>query len=308
MWRLMSALHFHTEDTTAHVWGGEWSWLDGLAKKTSLGFLNPQHNHETLRPLIRDGHELRDGYQTGLGCVVTWASWFGTSWRVDGDRFIEWRGRPLSCSRISLNTAAAVGGEAFRFAIRLAGQGDIHCWIDGPDRAWAADLIDEGLEVGYLRRQPAPSNPVDIGWGGVADLLRASDDGAVVCSYSVEGGFPSPKAAGFKPPMPDGWRPDGWSEREWAGIDYQNEYWDEHVWELWGEFGKAEQWQRALDGLKARPAANLQIQPGGGRFHFGPNLTVFDLLADDRDTRIEAAFADYDAALADGRAEKDEDG
>lgn len=300
----MSALYFHTEDTTAHVWGGEWSWLDGLAKKTALGFLNLQHEQDKLRPLIKPTHELRDGYRTGLGCANNWASWFATSWRVNGDDFLEWRGRPLSCSRISLNTAAAVGGEAFRFAIRLAGQGDIHCWIDGPDRAWAAVLIDEGLDAGFLRRCTA--NGIDIGWAVVADLLRASDEGAVVCSYSVEDGFPGPKAAGFAPPMPEGWRPDGWSRQEWAEIDYQADYWDEHVWELWGEFDKPEQWRRALDGLKARPAANLQIRPGGGRFHFGPDLTVFDLLADDQDARIGAAFADYDSAVSDGRAEKEE--
>ena len=146
------------------------------------------------------------------------------------------------------------------------------------------------------------------GWhvalSSVAELLRASDDGAVVMSYSVEDGFPNPKVAGFAPTMPDGWRPDGWSEQEWAEIDYHADYWDERVSELWGEFDTPEQWRRALNGLRARPAANLQIQPNGGRFHFGPNITVFDLLADDRDTRLDAAFADYDAALGDGRAEE----
>lgn len=299
----MSRLYFHTEHDTAEVWGGEWSWLDSLAKKTALGFLDPQHNDELLRPLIKSSNDLRDGYRTGLGCMNDWSSWFATSWRVGGDDFLEWRGRPLSCSRISLNTAAAVGGEAFRFALRIAGQGDIHAWIDGPDRAWAAGLIDEGLEVGFLRRRV---QTWDVGWGGVTELLRASDDGAVVASYSVEGGFPSPKVAGFSPPMPDGWRREGWTEQEWAEIDtdeYRAEYWDERVWELWDEFDKPEQWRRGLDGLRARPTANLRIQPNGGRFHFGPALTVFDLLAEDRDARFEAAFADYDAALGDGRAE-----
>lgn len=300
----MSRLYFHAENATAEVWGGEWSWLDSLAKKTALGHLDLQHNGDRLRPLIRSGHELRDGYRTGLGCAITWASWFATSWRVNGDKFIEWRGRPLSCGRISLNTAAAVGSEAFRFAIRIAGQGDIHAWVDGPDRAWAASLIEEGLEVGFLRRRV---QTWDVGWVQVAELLRASDDGPVVMSYSVEDSFPNPKAAGFAPQMPDGWRPGGWAESDWlddVDDEMRGDYWDEHVSELFGGFDKAGRWRRGIEGLRARPAANLQIQPNGGRFHFGPDLTVFDLLADDRDERIGAAFADYDAALKDGRAEE----
>ncbi len=300
----MSRLYFHTQDATAQAWGGEWSWLDSLAKKTAIGFLNLHHSGDQLRPLIRSGHELRDGYRTGLGCAITWASWFTTSWNVDGEKLLEWRGRPLSCGRISLNTAAAVGGEAFRFAIRIAGQGDIHAWIDGPDRAWAADLIEEGLEVGFLRRRV---QTWDVGWVQVAELLRAFGDGPVVMSYSAEEGFPNPRVAGFAPPMPEGWRPDGWSESDWldeVDDEVRGSYWEEHVWRLWGEFDRAEQWRRGIEGLRARPAANLQMQPGGGRFHFGPAVTVFDLLADDRDARLEAAFADYDAALNDGRAEE----
>jgi hypothetical protein len=140
----LSRLYFQTESDTAEVWGGEFSWLDLLAKKTALGFLDPQHNGDELRPLIRPTHELRDGYRTGLGCAVDWAMWFATSWRVNGEKFLEWRGQPLSCSRISLNTAAAIGGEAFRFALRIAGQGDIHAWVDGPARTWAAGLLGGG--------------------------------------------------------------------------------------------------------------------------------------------------------------------
>lgn len=299
----VSRLYFHTQDSTAEVWGGEFSWLDLLAKKTALGLLDPQHNEERLRPLVRPGHELRDGYRTGLGCTVTWASWFATSWRVDGEKFLEWRGRPLSCSRISLNTAAAVGNEAFRFAARLAGQGDIHCWIDGPDRAWAAELIDEGLDAGFLRRRV---RTWDVGWAGVAELLRAADDGPVVCSYSYEDGFPNPKVAGFTPYVPADWLPDGWSLEEWGQLDDESraEYRDGRVDELFYALSESERWRLSIEALRGRPAANLQIQPGGGAFHFGPNITVFDLVAEDRDARLEKAFADYYAALVDGRAEE----
>jgi hypothetical protein len=122
----------------------------------------------------------------------------------------------------------------------------------------------------------------------------------------VEDGFPNPKVARFEPEIPADWRPDGWSLEEWGEIneEYQAEYRDQCVGELFYDLPEPEQWRLSLDALRGRPAANLQIQPGGGAFHFGPNITVFDLLADDRDARLEAAFADYDAALGDGRAEE----
>jgi hypothetical protein len=102
------------------------------------------------------------------------------------------------------------------------------------------------------------------------------------------------------------WRPPGWSEQEWGEIDveYQGEYRDGRVSQLFYDLPEAEQWRLSMEALRDRPAANLQIRPDGGAFHFGPKVTAFDLLADDRDVRLERAFADYDRALEDGRAEK----
>jgi hypothetical protein len=122
----------------------------------------------------------------------------------------------------------------------------------------------------------------------------------------VEDGFPNPQVARFAPDIPTDWRPDGWSVDEWGEINEESrgEYRDQRVDELFYDQPVAEQWRLSLEALRARPTANLQIQPGGGRFHFGPDLTVFDLLAEDRDVRLAKAFADYDAALGAGRAEK----
>jgi len=295
----VSTLYFHSEHNKAEVSGAEYHSFRSLVKCAAFGQLDAHDNLDILRELVSPAHRL----QTGMPDLV-WASNFRTSWSVDsGDgRFLQWRGRALNCWWISLNTAVALGGEVLRFAAHLAAQADIHAWVDGPDRAWCAEVIEEGLEVGILRRQ-LHHHP--IGWDGVVELLRTADDGPVVTSYSVEEWFPNPTVAGFRPQIPDGWRPDGWSELEWAELDEseRDDYRSSRVGELFNDLGDAEQWRFATAALRARASAGLQIRPSEPRFHFGPDISVFDLLSEDRDQRLDAAFAQYDAAFANSKAD-----
>jgi hypothetical protein len=189
-------------------------------------------------------------------------------------------GITLDVTNINLNTALAAGSDPIRLAAKLAGWA--HCWIDGPDRAWAADIIDAGREGGMYR--------TGMGWEDIATMLRARDDEPVVTSHSVETSFPSIDLAGMSPPWPDG------VPRSWEAYDAlpeqvrrEREKAEERADEQWYELPKTEQWRLALAGLKQRrPWA--QLSPATlGEIWFGATVTVYDLLADDREARVAAA-------------------
>jgi hypothetical protein len=86
---------------------------------------------------------------------------------------------------LHLNTGIVFGGDAIRFAARVHGQCEIHGFVEGPNRAWLADIIERGPAT--IFREPRRYD----GWPGVVRLLRARSDEPVAMSYSVTEGFPS---------------------------------------------------------------------------------------------------------------------
>ena len=108
-----------------------------------------------------------------------------------GKRIVE---RSWDLFEMSLNTAMAIGSDPVRFCARVHGQCEIHGYVEGPNRAWLAEIIDEGLRTKILRHE---TQGYGEGWEDVAKLLRARDDCPVVTEYSVTGSFPQ---------MPESWR------------------------------------------------------------------------------------------------------
>jgi hypothetical protein len=218
-------------------------------------------------------------------------------------------GNRLGVSNVALNTALVAGSPAIQLAAKLDSWCESHAWVDGPDRAWLADIIDDGLRAGIFRRgfwfpsevRGPKDNWSDQGWGEVLELLRSRDDEPVVTSYSVCESFPNAGVAGWKPPpMPAGWRP-GWAAtdgiHEWEAMpaDEQRDYYRETAGDGWYDLPDEEQWARALAGLKAN-SPWLQLTPESlGEQYFGAPLAVYDLLAADRDERVAAAFAEVAA-------------
>lgn len=166
----------------------------------------------------------------------------------------------VGTAEIRLNTALRLGNDVIKLVVKIAGWGESHAWFDGKDRAWAADLIDQGLKTGILRDgmwyvdgpcEGLPKNHPDrqwsdMGWGAVTGFLRERDDEPVALSYSVADDFPGPG----------------------AGFD------------------------AALARLKER-SPWLRLGPDTlDYWTFGPGVTVFDLYAADRDERVRRANAD----------------
>lgn len=216
----------------------------------------------------------------------------------------EVAGHRVNIADVILNTALVAGSPPIQLAAKLDGWCEIHAWVNGPDRAWLADVITEGLDVGIFRRgfwfADAPNAPKDRwsdqGWDGVLELLRARADEPVVTSYSASERFPNAGAAGWEPPpMPDDWRPDwaatdGFNEWQAMSTDAQRDYYRDEAGDDWYGRPEDEQWAQALAGLKAsRPWLQLTPESLAGTT-FRQRVTVYDLLAPNRDERVEAAF------------------
>ncbi len=194
-----------------------------------------------------------------------------TALRVNGLP-LQVAGHALRTADVDMNTAVVAGSDVVALAAKLGSLAGQHLWVDGPDRGWLADLMDEGLQVGIFRRTmryaSTPSGPLDKvavqGWEQVQALLRARDDGPVVTSDSSDEHFPNPGIAAAEP-------------------------------DAWYELSDELQWATAMRGLRlqrpwARLAPDTLREPV-----FGPvPLTVYDLLAPDRDDRVRRAFADTD--------------
>jgi len=152
---------------------------------------------------------------------------------------LEVAGIRLHSYDLDLNTALLAGSDPVRLAAKIQGWCESHAWVDGPDRNWMADIIDDALTAGLYR--------TGMGWDQVVALLRSRDDEPVVLSYSVTDSFPH----------------------------------------LPGDTDE-ERWQVSFAALQSSPW--LQMSPESlGEQYFGRPVTVYDVLAGDRDKRVLAA-------------------
>ncbi|WP_433242479.1 hypothetical protein [Actinomadura nitritigenes] len=262
----MSRLYFHSPSGTAELLGAGRAHAGIVVQRIGCGAVDAFHHHERLQELINPEHDMARLDTSGE--KITWAFWFDR-YLSDDDRswpLLAYRGHRIDGLSLLLNTAIAVGSDPVRLLARIDGQCELHCYVEGPNRAWLAGVIDEGLDSGVIRRvqryqpppgaapDPAPEDwPVrDIGWDGVAALLRARDDEPVVLSDSRTTGFPAPH----------------------------------------GELPEEGRWDASMAELRARSeTARLELAPGDwARYRFDHCLTVFDLYADDYAARIEEAL------------------
>lgn len=198
-------------------------------------------------------------------------------------------GHRLSTSNIELNTALAVGTDVVALAAKIHGWCETHCYIEGVDREWVADIIDEGLSIGiyrqglwydadyhqtaWERRENTNKKWVEQGWDEVTKLLRSRNDEPVVLSYSVTDSFPDEMYA-----------------TDFVRTDEEDE--------RWYDLSSEERWALALSGLRTqKPWARISPQTlRSVTFHAG--VTIYDLFAPDRDERVKAAFANVEAEEA----------
>jgi hypothetical protein len=334
----MSRVYFHTEQRTAQLRGSERGWLGQLASKPAADAWNlngpdqlarceailalipeplpGRYGANYLHQYLREAQAWEQQPPRSMLSVNTplrqLISALETQLNHSHDLTFHVAGHNLGGLNVKLNTALADDSEAVAFAAKVDGWCEIHAWIDGPDRKWAADLIDDALRNDVYRAGLwyAPSGAVTTtsdrvwcpqGWDDVTALLRETDDGPVVMSYSVCDSFPNHDIAAWTPTIDAAWTP------SWATDDEGREEWDEltdgeraeyrneHASEQWSELPADVQWQLAMDGLRADKSW-ARIGPDTLRqvtFHVG--ITVYDLLASDRGERVRAAFSTEEA-------------
>lgn len=322
----MSRVYFHTRQRDAELRGSERAWLGhvaagparaawdldrasgvadrareilALVPEVPDGQYGSNYLHNYLRQAIAEDEHNRDASrgdaryrsmtfeaQHRLGQALR------TSMAVSGVKLHIGDVR-LHSGDVDLNTALAFGSEEIALAAKIHGWCESHLWIDGCDRKWLADLIDRGLSKAIFRKgiwyedypEAGQRKWSSQGWEDVAELLRETEDGPVVLSYSVCDSFPNAEVSTWMPAWPDG------VEHRWDALSEEQQREREERQEAWYELPDDERWDRAMEGLRAsKPWLRLSPETLTETTFYIP-VTVYDILAPDRDERIAAAVA-----------------
>jgi len=236
----MSAIYFHSRTgEEARLSGAERAHLRQVAIGAAIGALgidDPFREHwvyKAVRPRLRPGAE----------------RFIATTLAVGHDTKLAMPGLPEGSGEyaaidVLLNTAIVLGSPVVQLAARLHGYCESHCYVEGADRYWLVDIIEQGLKTNVLRSKLLGNG---LGWEDVVRLLCAPESqdpvSEIVCSFSVCDSFPN--------------KPDAWDQ------------------DTWYDLSKDEQWSIALPGIRQKPW--LRISPETlGKPCFGSTLTLFD--------------------------------
>ncbi len=159
-------------------------------------------------------------------------------------------GEAVPLEDVVLNTAKVLGNDTVRFMAKLAGQCEIHLFVDGSNRAWLANLIETGRQQKILR--PGQN------WEEVVELLQEASDDPVVTSYSVSGEFPTTAVT----------------------LDDETLYLLPHDEDEWEQLTEDEQWDLSVAALRqvnGEQSMGLEAAPETLSGLYGQSLTIFDM-------------------------------
>lgn len=198
----MSRVYFHSPSGTAELRGSERAHLGfvaqgparaawGLDRHTDLSHwveicsLIPEPDpgeygsnflHEHLRQAVAENESNRNLYKDWRpGAPHPYTCYdaqqrFKSSLELKlnsgvSDVVFEVAGHRFNSGNIALNTALVAGSRPIVLAAKIHGWCEVHAWVDGPDRAWLADIVGEGLTAGIYRRgiwySDTPNEPTD---------------------------------------------------------------------------------------------------------------------------------------------------
>jgi hypothetical protein len=248
----MSRIYFHSEHEETEVRGWERAMAGGIC--TDLLAVSLRIDEELFSSRPSPLRQVVDGYIRNTPKEQferTFRAWLGGG-GITGDGFILGGGKRAETFTAALNTALVMGSDVVKLMARLHGQCEIHCYVEGPNRAWLADIIERGRKAGLFR--------ADSGWEETIAMLRSRDDGPVITSYSECDQFPNPGAAQWTPPEDE----EG-----------------EKNWDAWYEMSWEERWKLAVEGLRSGSMDHgLEMRPDDwADFHFRDGVTGFNIRA-----------------------------
>lgn len=274
----MSYLAFISREREVHVRGWERHRLPGICQDMTWGVMGVHAASpatDRLAYLMAPAHARHfAGSRPG---TTDWCSVYRLFFNNEDD-LIQYLGHPVGSTGLILNTVLALGSDPMKLAARFAGQSYSHCWIPGPDREWAAGLIEQGLLTDVFRAEilvtdPSPVIPEDAGtkrhkagWDDVIQLLRETDRGPVVLSVSTGDDFPDPSDLGM-------------SNDDWDAYMAQSDG-NDQVWNL------AEGW------LTNHRQGHRICEAEFDQYRFDHRLSVWDVLATDYQDRLDRAITE----------------
>lgn len=233
----MSRLYFHSPTETVEVLGAERSHVAILSEGIGYGVLESVLGKGSLLEML--GYANGDIYPRSLDLEVR---------NCEGPLYVH-EGVEITVWPLLLNTALAVGSDAVKFATRVNAQCELFSWVAGEDRDWLAEIVDDGLDTGILRRE--------MGWESLLDMLPRSYKQPVVMSYSVMDSFPNQFAS-------------TWESSPDIGIDEASEQ--------FGALSTEEQWKHGIAWLEQQDERLLQLSPQNwSEVRLGHSFTAFDL-------------------------------
>lgn len=259
----MSRVTFHSPSGEAELLGRERAHANMLTNRIAHAALPAFRLRERYEPLLPPDSYLR--VVRGDVDELRWDRQFITWWDV-GDEPLHVPGKGLVRPwDLTLNTALVAGSDAVEWMARLHATCEVHGYVEGPNREWLADIIEDGCHDKVLRS--------GMGWDDVTKLLRTRDDEPVVMSYSVTESFPNAHMSDWMPPWPEGVR----EHYDALTPEQQRERSDRE--DAWWDLPTDEQWARSLPVLREQRDGPLELQPDTwGVQGFGPlGWSVFDL-------------------------------
>src|SRR6478672_9834445 len=158
----MSRIYFHSMTCDAELRGSERAHFGVLLGDIFAACLGALGSGEDLRHIIRPGSYLRN---SPASLVI--------ACRGGDDHFIL-DGKIVPGFAAILNTALAIGNRPLNLAARIHGQCEMHCFAEGKNRAWMAEIIEEGLRNGLYRADDSYA-----GWEPIRTFLLSESESPV---------------------------------------------------------------------------------------------------------------------------------
>lgn len=241
----MSCIYFHSrDDGEARLRGSERHLMGGLVNDLMVGLIG---NGDWIEPyLSTEAKRYLDG-PANRSCFHPWLL-------HDRSAHFIVDGKKVEPFYVALNTAIVLGNDAIKLAARLHGQCEVHCWVDGSNRAWLASIMRDGLDLSIFR--------AGMGWEGVIEFLGKSSAAPIVCSYSVCEKFPNFESLPAEHPI---------------RLDAEQRTDDERF-DPFYEMPPEDAWDACVQGLREQSGL-LELSPEHwSEIRFGFGVSIFDLM------------------------------
>lgn len=244
----MSAITFESRTRSVKVSGAERANASILTNQLATDLLEPDKNKELILKAIPARHYLHDKSLQG----ASWSRNLYTALYAGAFNF-EVNGNAYDTFQLVLDTASTMGDDDVIMLARIHAQCELHGFVNGENRSWMSDIISnashEVFRPGY-------------GWDQVVELLRESNEGPVVMSYSVGDSFLSTMGT-------------EWVHENFDSLDIkieEDEYDEcdeddleelkfERAFDNWGELSRDEQWDYASKWIDEQTGKGLEINP-----------------------------------------------